>query len=399
MNFRVMCLLGLLFTPISILYLAIARLLLAKKYYIFTISNQYYGHMAQDTEMRLVEAGNNKVIAALRDPISVNIALEEMIRAQIDLWPRILVLPLVVVLRRLPFCIANWLGYTNWGKYREFSRHPILGGDNRCLKLTDEQQLEELDILEKFGLKSKSYFCIAIRDGEFHAGESGQEDEAYRNLDFSLFMPMIKEMNKLSIQFVRVGRKSKRPFESTNLIDYTYSLSATDLADLVLLKNSLGLINSGDGISAVATVLNIPILYINHTPWEILCTFSPKNWIVPALFLDRSCGGIATAGQVFNYKQLALTSSAYRLRGLEIIQPTSDEIKAYSKEFIQFCISSSILNANCAPTLTAEHMVKNEKFWLEYKNRLPKYALNFHKKIKSIAPESFLSKHSNIWLS
>lgn len=348
--------------------------------------------MAQDTEMRLVEAKNDTVIAAFRDPRSVNFALDEIIRAQINLWPRILVLPLVVILRRLPFFIAEWLGHTNWGEYREFSRHPILGRDNRYLKLTDKQQLEELGILEKFNLKSKSYFCIAIRDGEFHAGESGQENESYRNLDFSLFMPMIEEMNKFPIKFVRIGRKSKKLYQSTNLIDYTCSLLATDLADLVLLKNSLGLINSGDGISAVATVLNIPILYINHAPWEILCTFSSKNWIVPALFLDRSSGGIATARKIFNYKELSLTSSAYRLRGLEIIQPSSDEIQAYCQEFIKDLLESKDVKSE--PIRVNKQITAVDQFWSSYQAQLPDYAKPFHKDIKAKMPMKFLTTYS-----
>lgn len=392
MGFRVICLFGLPFLPFSILCLVIAKLFLGKNYYIFTISNQYYGHMAMDTEIRLHEAIGTSIIAALRDPKSINIALEEIIRSKINLYPRIVVLPLVAFLRRLPISVARWLGYSNWGQYREFSRYEIFGNQERYLTLTQGQQSQEIKILEKFGLKKKEYFCIAIRDGAFHFGESGQEDESYRNLDFSLFMPMIEGARDSSIKFVRIGRKSKNLYASQNLIDYTRNDLASDLADLVLLKNSLGLINSGDGISAVATVFDIPVLYINHAPWEILCTFSSKNWIVPALFLDRSRGGLATARQIFNYKQLGLTSSAYTLRGLEIIQPNSDEIQNYCQEFITSLLESK--DEKSESISSSKEITAVDQFWSSYQSKLPGYAKLFHKDIKAKIPMQFLTDYS-----
>ena len=79
MGFKLMCILGLPSVPFSIAILVISRLIFLKKYYIFTISNKYYGHMAFDTEIRLQESNGVKIIAAFRESKSVNIALEEMI--------------------------------------------------------------------------------------------------------------------------------------------------------------------------------------------------------------------------------------------------------------------------------------------------------------------------------
>jgi putative glycosyltransferase (TIGR04372 family) len=245
--------------------------------------------------------------------------------------------------------------------------------------------LEE-GVLRQFGLKRKSYFCIAIRDGFYHSGKPGQNDESYRNLDFSLFIPMIQCESLNSINFVRMGRTSKNYFEAKNLFDYTLSKDASDLADLILLKNSLGLINSGDGIGSVAEVLDIPVFFISHAPWEILHTFSENNCIVPALFYDEKSDALANANRIFDYEKIPMSKSSYWAKGLKLVPPSSEEIKIYCREFISW-VGAEV----------KEEIKSDERcFWEKFYKELPEYAKPYHVNIKAKVPRYFVDKYSKI---
>ena len=399
MGFKLMCILGLPSVPFSVAFLVISRLIFLKRYHIFTINNQYYGHMALDTEIRLQESKGRKVIAAFRESSSANIALQELIINQIKPFPRILVLPLVSVLQRMPSSVSHYIGYKKWGEYREFPHLHYLGGDSRYLQLTPSQQVNESSILQRFNLEKGNYYCIAIRDGVYHAERSGQEDQSYRNMDFSLFLQVIADASDLPIKFVRLGRKSKNKYDAPNFIDYANSLHKSDLADLVLLKNSLGLINSGDGIGAVATVLNIPILFVNHAPWELLFTFSKKNWIVPSIFEDSNTKEIVKAEKVFSYATLALSSTAFDSRQIQIRLPEVSEIREYCSEFISATLPPPL---SCDLYRTQQNDVSYTFakdatiiFWQNFEICLPKYALKFHRKIRANIPSYFLKKYTH----
>lgn len=246
--------------------------------------------------------------------------------------------------------------------------------------------------MDQFGLQKKNYFCIAIRDGEYHSKKNGQEGESYRNLDFTYFLPMIEGSCKYTTKIVRLGRLSKESYFHKNLFDYSSSEYSCDLADVVILKNSLGLINSADGIGSVAEVLDIPTLFISHAPWEILNTFSSNNWIVPALFTDLKSNQLAKAHQVFNYQNISMSVSDFNSRNLKIIHPNADEIKSYCYEFMDAINKMS--HGKMAEMSLNLDTIELRQFWRNYYNSLPYYAKPYHKSIKAYVPRLFLKKYS-----
>jgi putative glycosyltransferase (TIGR04372 family) len=381
--------LGLITLPLSIGVVLCLRLL-KKAPYIFVINNEFYGHLAFDTELRIREANNRTIIAALKLRKSVNSALEEMIRQRLFLAPRFLVLPYVAFFSRLPKSVREWFGVITWEPYREIGRQYLLGNGDSELKLTSNQLQRSEQILKRLNLTKGKYFCISVRDSSYHAGRVGQQNENHRNLDFSIFMPMLQSLSS-EYRIVRIGRGDSIQSRIPNLVDYAATQNPDPLADVVLLKHSLGLISTGNGVAAVAAVLRVPCLYISHFPWEILQTYSNRNWIVPAVYQDRCTKAIVHPKHFMSANGIPFANDFYFERNLERRIPSTEEVVMYCREFM-LAISGSCAAVQSA-VLTENHYQQNKTFWLKYKSALPLWAQPLHKDISAVVPQSFLDNY------
>lgn len=341
--------------------------------------------MALDTEMRLNEMQQSMPLAAFRHSKSINSALEEMIRDKVKLAPRIIVLPLVKILSKLPKQVSQWLGFFDWGVDREFAGYGLLSKGNRKLQFTTNQLNQEGCILKNLLLEKNKYFCISLRDGAFHSNRVGSSLEDYRNVDITAFSEIIKGLEQENFKFVQLGRKSFNKLKLRNVIRYDETNHVSDLADLILLKNSLGLINSGDGISAVANVLDVPVLYINHSPWEIFCTFSKKNWIIPSIYKNYLTGRISTISEIMFGDFPRLNEKLFSNRGLRL--------SPIDLGMVEDCIHEFCENQVLDCAITSLHRTELERFWREYKNSLPNFAKLYHPDIQAIIPLNFLRKY------
>ena len=244
--------------------------------------------------------------------------------------------------------------------------------------------------MHRLGLTKDGYFCISIREDTYHAGLVGRQNENHRNLDFLLFLPMLKLITKAHT-IVRIGRSAPLPFTMPNFIDYSSSDDTDSLADLVLIKNSLGLISSGNGVAAVAAVLGRPCLYIGHFPWEILQTHTKRHWMVPAVYQHRGTKELANPRLFLSDSEIPFSNDFFVERGLERRLPTPDEILLYCQEFT----TATITCAGCGETfnLSIDHSHKNLTFWTHHTAILPAWALTLHPNIFATIPLSFLEGH------
>ena len=380
---------GLITLPLSISVVLCLRLL-NKVPYIFVINNEFYGHLAFDTELRIREANNRTIIAALKLRKSVNSALEEMIRQRLFLAPRFFVLPYVAFFSRLPKSVREWFGVVTWEPHREIGRQHLLSNGDSELKLTLNQLQRSEQVLKTLNLTKGKYFCISVRDGSYHAGRVGQQNENHRNLDFSLFIPMLQSLTS-EYRIVRIGRSDSIQTSIPNLVDYAATQNPDPLADIVLLKHSLGLISTGNGVAAVAAVLGVPCLYISHFPWEILQTYSNRNWIVPAVYQDRGTKAIVHPRHFMSAKGIPFANDFYFEKNLERRMPSADEVLMYCREFM---LASSVSSSTMQSTaLTEKHYQQNKTFWLKYKLTLPLWAQPLHKDISAVVPQSFLDNY------
>lgn len=375
--------------PVGLIVIITLILLKISKFKIsiFSINNNYFGHMALDAELRIQEGENKYVIAAFENKNSINSELEKIIEEKIKIYPRFLVLPAIYILEKVHPKISKFIGYIQWGRLREFGQYKYLV-NQRKLHLTKQQIQKEDEILKIYGLTKKKYFCVSIRDGEFHKNLTGQKKETYRNMDFKKFENVINNILIKNIGVVRIGRKTIDRTDIKGMVDYVNSEHQSDLADLILIKNSLGLINTGDGVSAVANVLNIPVFYVNHTPWEIFCTFSELNWIYPGLYESNLTGQILTIRELFYGNSPRLDFNEFKKRGYRI---KNINMQILEKSIISFC-EHYIENHK----ITNEHQNIMDKFWKCYVNYMPNYCNNIHVKIRSNIPKPFLDEYLDI---
>jgi len=102
---------------------------------------------------------------------------------------------------------------------------------------------------------------------------------------------------------------------------------------------------------------------------------------------------LAKACQIFNYENLEMSKSDFKSRGLQIIHPSTEEIKLYCNEFMGAVNKKNFGKIN--EMYSDESLVNLKDFWDKYHSCLPKYAKSYHRDIKAIVPNSFLKKYSN----
>jgi putative glycosyltransferase (TIGR04372 family) len=277
--------------PLLILLLVLLRVLVGRTS-VFLINNKFYGHMALDTELQLNRTKGTIRISAFIQNNSVNKAIEASILDHVKPIPMIIFWPLWRLLISLPKSLRKYLGLIEYNEYREFAFLHLLASGKRYLNLSQTQELEG-SILSDIGLTSKNYYCISIRDGSYGKGSRANEHlEEYRNMELDAFFDAINALN--NVRFVRIGRTSNHNFSSDNLFDYSQSRIKSDDLDLIILRNSKGLISGGDGIAAVAAVLKIPVFYVRYCPWEIFPNFSSLNLIAPGMLSTTRSGRLLT---------------------------------------------------------------------------------------------------------
>lgn len=278
--------------PIGIFVILILMLikLFGLRITFFEINNKYFGHFALDIAIKNYQAKIRSPVISLAcftNKKSVNLALEEIARSESKFINRFFLMPVMAILNRLNNKFPKWLGYISYGESREFGCYPILALEECRITLTDSQQHRANEILDKYGLVDKQYICLAIRDDEYHGNNINNSLQSYRNLDFGIFEDVIRE-NQDYI-FLKYGKSNNKTLGPKNFFDYSYQKrEKSDLDDLVILNSCSALISSGEGVSAVANTFKKPVLYLNHSPYEVLCTFSEMNWIVPAIYVDAS---------------------------------------------------------------------------------------------------------------
>jgi len=385
--FRPFLAMGFVLAPIFIGLLCLCKLF-RYKVSIFIVRNRFFGHLAIDTELQLQITSGSLRICALEWPISANLELERIIRHHVHFLPYWIVWPtwraLLSVSNRLKIEFGP-IGFLD--AYREVKYFHLLANTKRELKLDLNDDLQR-EVLSELGLESKKYFCIALRDGSYHKERlPRQELEAYRNHNFEKYVPAILDLPEL--QFVRLGRTSYRKFDLPNLLDYTGDKNQTDVGDLVIISNSLGLVTGGDGISAVAHVLNTPTLYLRFAPWEVFPTFSDRSWIVPALLRDRADNRFLTIRETFACdKGLGFNWPFPAQENLYIHEYSSNEVSCFIEEFATAC---SDLHNQRGTRISSKDL--ESEFWDQYFRFLPRRFrdnLPMHSNILASIPSSFL---------
>ncbi|NDC49562.1 MAG: TIGR04372 family glycosyltransferase [Micrococcales bacterium] len=386
---RLLLIVGTVLTPFGILALALARAF-RFKISIFLINSRFYGHLALDTELQLICSSEHVRICALQKNEAANLDLLKIIRRHVYLWPKGLIWPLWRLLVSMPSNLATFLGLVILSdEYREFAHLHLLAEYKRHIVLNTPTDVQN-KILDSFGLKAGGYFCIAIRDGSYHEGKLlGQNLESYRNQSFDSYFEAIEKLQE--VRFVRIGRGSYDTYSCENLIDYTRSGDKSDLADLVILKNSLGLINGGDGHQAVALVFEIPVLLVRSCPWEIFPTFSCDSWIVPAIVRQRTREEILTIKQIFELDKGNGFNWPFPGKGDYYIHEFDrQEIYEYVRNFVEH-FSGKL-------QLEQEHEVAIRRFWDAFYDNLPgrfKVNLPMHRNIEAKIPIEFLKRYAS----
>ena len=355
---------------------------------VFPIQNRFLGHIALDTELLLRLNRDHIKIIFFQYKKSANRLVEQEIRTKAFVWPKFLLFPTYQLFVKWFPSAARGLGFKALGKWREFQYLHLLAGSYRSLGVTTITSADAESTLEKFSLRKYEYVCIGIRDGKYHAHRAGNESENYRNQEFHDYLAAIS-LNP-NITFVRVGRGSTLPVNMPNLIDYRNSALASDEVDIVLLKYSKGLISTGDGIAALAHVLNIPTLLVSYSPWEWFPTYSEKNWIVPMMFKDPDSKCFLSMSEIYNRVTPGHFMNEFVSRNVNIIHRYSPvEIAEYVQTFLTHIFS----------TIESDDQCKSlRQFWNLFKRALPTDFRNFHPEFHARIPVSFLTTYARLLL-
>lgn len=255
------------------------------EYRLIFVNPEYFGHFVADPCLKTCHLNEvNAVILLTSQSISNSFIYDSYLMAgNVVIHYSRINRKLERLFNLVPKKISlTWFGYEFWGAAREFQAMHRLRERRSCLldfKSTDGDQ-----IFADFELEKGSYVVVSFRDSYYHRNLPNQDAEAYRNKDIGDFFWLFRRFP--DVKFVRLGKCQPLLDMPDNVVDYPAWSGRSAKTDIVLIKNALGLVSSGDGVASVANIFDVPVLLFDYYPYEFAVNHSLKNHILPRPVFD-----------------------------------------------------------------------------------------------------------------
>lgn len=291
------------------------------------------GHFTANTELYLCElaAGINVPnqryvdIFFMIKPIC-NQQLATMWRRILRVWPSWILIPIFRINQLIPGGKLHQISTTNRDIHNLYDRFPA------NLTFTAEEESRGISNLQAMGLpKGAQFVCLNVRDSAYLDSHIAY-DWSYHNFrdsNIQNFVLAAEALARRGYFVIRMGAKVHEAINSSHprVIDYATNGMRSDFMDIYLGAKCLFAISTGSGWDGIPEIQRRPIVYVNYSPVGYLCSFRDSTLSIVkhhySLDLDRelSLSEIFTVGVGFS-----LSSSEYKLKGVNLVENTPEEI-------------------------------------------------------------------------
>ena len=300
------------------------------------------GHYAGNTDMYLCEkkAGINiidkKTIDVWCDrTISCNNQLTKMWKRKINIIPKWIVYPILILNKKIPGGRIHEIPKTKGDDKDILNLVPTICAEPN-IKFTDEEEIRGQEGLLKLGIgKNAKFVCLTVRDSAYLEKQKKESRSGvdwsyhdYRNSNIDNYKLAILELVKFGYYVIRMGVVVEKPFScgTNKVIDYAFNGLRTDFMDIYLGYKCEFCITTATGFDAIPALFRKPLLVTNYSHIEYFQT-NPKtitifkkireknsNYLSIISILDRGIGRFVRSNQFFD-------------AGVELIENTPEEIK------------------------------------------------------------------------
>lgn len=296
------------------------------------------GHFAGNTEMYCCEqdAGVNNPSARHIDLFYVsnpvcNDQLLEMWRRVLRIYPGWLLFPVQRVNKLLPGGDAHHLVLSSQS---DRDIHNLLDKYPCHIGFTDDEMSRGQAGLRAMGIPEGSKFvCITVRDSAYLAKAFSRGDwgyHNYRDADIDNYVEAVDALAGRGYYVIRMGVAVNKPLKSSHpkVIDYAWNGMRSDFMDIWLGAQCAFCISLGTGFDAVPVIFRRPVAYVNFVPIGYYATFRREFLGIFKHHFRIEDGRELTLGEIVGSGvHLALHTSAYAEKGIELKENTPEEIR------------------------------------------------------------------------
>jgi len=299
------------------------------------LSTEVVGSFAEHTETYLCkkkiksEKKNNYIDFFCYGKIS-NIQLAKMVKKKINVLPRYLLEPIIIINRFFSkYITALVIHEINLKSYRDVNDLYTKYSPN--LEFTEEELKLGKSILLEMGLKKDSkYICFVIGDSEYKKKSSLiKHDMSYhdfRNFNSDNFIKAAEKIAEKGYYVIRMGKHVEKKFTSNNkkIIDYANSKFRSDFMDIFLGAHCELCVTTATGIDTIPLIFKKPIAAV-VVPLGYIQTYNDRFInITKHHFLN---GRKLNAKEIFENKLgFLLSSDLFKEKNLVLKDPSPEEI-------------------------------------------------------------------------
>ena len=363
---------SLFFIPLLLIYLVSPIKIIRFR----RITTETFGELAEHIETyQCKKKLNNEIEKKYLDffcyGLISNIQLALMVKRKLNILPRVLIEPLVVMnrffskyIKRLNIHEIDIRFYRDVNNlYSKFSPN---------IEFTKNEIEMGQKILSEMGIdKNKKFICFDIRDDaykkKFGLLDIDWSYHKFRNFDSDNFIKAAEKLADKGFIIFRMGKHVNKKFISENksIIDYANSRFRSDFMDIYLGAHCEFCVTTGSGFSSIPLIFNRPLAAIT-VPVGLIQTYNDKFINLTKHHFHN--GKKLNAKEIFE-KGLGFLQDAKNFEEKEITlkEPSSDELCEFVNEAFDIFFKKN---------LDSENNELQSKFRSEFKKYLDFAELN-----------------------
>jgi putative glycosyltransferase (TIGR04372 family) len=233
------------------------------------------------------------------------------------------------------------------------------------LHFTEEEEKKGIKLLAELGIvEGEKFICLNVRDSAY-LPDPRFNYHSFRDCNIENYLFTAKKLTNFGFKVVRMGAKVHQELNSDNpnIIDYATNGKRSDFMDIYLGAKCYFTISTSTGWDNIPYIFRRPIVYAPFTPIGFFFTFSSKYLAIPKHYFFKKENRTLTLEEVFK-SDLAytLTTSEYEEAGIELHEPTQEEIWEVVYEMLLNCENNfTQLDNNAIGKKAMNHYVQFQK--------------------------------------
>jgi hypothetical protein len=381
------------------------KILLRRTIVTCRINARYFGHLGMNTAIASSLSFDKKLIilASIIRPV-INSKLKEVTEKELYIVHDTFLQVFEKVYDSAPDKIRSVLSkfahpiIDSKDELREFGQFSSLSEGENSWKHTFWATVNRAEHVKDVGI------LVALRTYDYHGVSDRKNLESYRNTSAlevtHILEAAAKNSSSLPVTFYGSAEFFEKYIEPSTTLCRVKFFNPKTRDVLELFPSTKLLINSGNGIGAVASVAELKVLYVKHSPWHAWHTFQESGLVVPASYtVDNS--NVKTISELckialntpsnmpFDYARNFLVNSVKLLPldqvNLQIFIRSIDE---------SLNLDRSLRVIGSHKGISFMYSSQLEKyFWEQYVNNMPRELRRVHTHIRIPIAASFLESY------